>query len=283
MNIVLAHGYLGFSEFCGIEYFNGVKKRIKEDFGSSVRVFVSRVPGAASILERAESLSRQIDEALDKGLLDPGSKVHVIAHSMGGLDARCMISENLGNITPHLSSLTTISTPHLGSPIADLIISKIDGKHLSHFAAIRERLLRAAITALGIPLDGLRDLTTREAVEFNKRTPDREGVRYFHIAGKGRDGMLPTSGPLLLAHLHIKECTGEENDGLVSVSSAARGDREVEIWPADHADEIGHNLDFLHPPWRPAVFDHLSEYRKIIERLFAMENVTLATSPSRSG
>jgi hypothetical protein len=57
----------------------------------------------------------------------------------------------------------------------------------------------------------------------------------------------------------------------VSVSSAARGDREVEIWPADHADEIGHDLDILHLLWQPFGFDHLAEYKKIVERLFVIE------------
>ncbi len=269
MNVILAHGFLGFNVFGPIAYFNGVKEIIEKNFGPSVRVFVPQVPLAAGIEERAARLSEQIQNAFAGGLLDSTRKAHIIAHSMGGLDARCMISKNLGAIAARIATLTTIGTPHRGSQIADLIMSKINGENLTHNDCIREELLRTAIAVLGIPLDGLRDLTTGEAGTFDGKYPDREGVQYFYIAGKGRDGLFPTCGPFLFAHKYIKECTGdaEANDGLVSVSSASRGGQKTEIWPADHADEIGHNIDILHLRMQQVHFDHLKEYCRIVERL----------------
>jgi triacylglycerol lipase len=42
---------------------------------------------------------------------------YLIAHSMGGLDSRFMLSPaNLDHLAAHVASLTTISTPHHGSP-----------------------------------------------------------------------------------------------------------------------------------------------------------------------
>lgn len=44
-------------------------------------------------------------------------KVHIIAHSMGGLDARQMIFRY--QMQDRIASLTTIGTPHLGTSFAD--------------------------------------------------------------------------------------------------------------------------------------------------------------------
>jgi len=55
-------------------------------------------------------------------VLDPAQKTHIIAHSMGGLDSRYLLSPD--NPTPNrmpIRSLTTIGTPHFGSPIADAV------------------------------------------------------------------------------------------------------------------------------------------------------------------
>ncbi len=260
MNVVLAHGFLGFSEVLGVEYFNGVKQKLENYFGPSLKVFVSQVPGAASIDERGKELSNQIRKALDSGRLDSKQKVHIIAHSMGGLDARLMISENIGNIAAQIRSLSTIGTPHRGSPIADLIMSGLHDDHL----------LRQIIETLGIPIIGLNDLTTQRATAFDQEHRDRDGVQYNHIAGKGREVGLPTCALLLVPHSRIKQVTGgdEENDGLVSFSSATRGNVQgAVIWPADHADEIGHNLDGFSPLAQPANFDYLTEYTKIVAAL----------------
>jgi len=259
MNIVLAHGFLGFSKFLGVEYFNGVKERLELVF-PSIRVFVPQVAAAASIKERGEQLGGQIIDAIGKDLLDPKQKVHIIAHSMGGLDARHVISKDIGGIAARIRSLTTIGTPHGGSPIADLLMSPLQG----------EKLLRRIMETLGIPISGLNDLTTDRAKTFDEEYPDRDGVQYRYIAGKGREGGLPACRILLLPHSRIKQVTrdGEENDGMVSVSSAIRGNRDgALVWPADHADEIGHNLDGGSPLAQPVKFDYLEEYVRIVERL----------------
>jgi triacylglycerol lipase len=74
------------------------------------RVYVVRLPPMAGIARRAEAFAEQIQKI-------PGDRVNVIAHSMGGLDARYAISR-LG-LDARVASLTTIGTPHRGTPIAD--------------------------------------------------------------------------------------------------------------------------------------------------------------------
>jgi len=51
-----------------------------------VEVIITSVPASGSIEERAAELGRQIREKAH------GKSVNIIAHSMGGLDARYMIS-----------------------------------------------------------------------------------------------------------------------------------------------------------------------------------------------
>ncbi len=76
-----------------------------------IEVHRPRVPAVGSVVVRAEKLAAAV-RAL------PARKVNLIAHSMGGLDARYAICQ-LG-LADRVASLTTIGTPHLGTPLADL-------------------------------------------------------------------------------------------------------------------------------------------------------------------
>jgi triacylglycerol lipase len=89
------------------------------------------------------------------------------------------------------------------------------------------------------------------------------------VAGIGRGIKvvisLDTCVALRLPYRIIKERTKEDNDGLVSLSSATWGEGP-EIWPADHADEVGHNLD-RGAEAAPTNFDYLAKYEGLVERL----------------
>ena len=49
--------------------------------------------------------------------------LHVIAHSMGGLDARYAI-RNVPQVADRVKTLVTIGTPHRGSPVADAVVAR---------------------------------------------------------------------------------------------------------------------------------------------------------------
>jgi triacylglycerol lipase len=188
---------------------------------------------------------------------------------MGGLDARfCLSPENPENITTaaRVASLSTISTPHRGSPIADILTAYNLLDRLTQSLPALTDSLSEAVRRLDLSTAGLQDLTSRATAEFNEGFPDHPAVRYFSYAGRGRDGPAPTCALLRVAHGLITLKTQQDNDGLVSVDSATWGDGLVEVWPADHADEIGHNLDGG-PLAKPRFFDYLAKYQGIVARI----------------
>lgn len=278
MNIVLAKGIFGFRKFLGdIDYFNGIKEHIESSFGA--KVLVTQVDPDDVIEVRGEQLRRQILLALgDSDLLprtdeesslvntlDPSRKTHIIGYSMGGLDARFTISPgNPNNIGDRITSLTTISAPHRGSAIADFLISRLPGQRGSLSDLFLARVLNNIMSNLDVSLDGLRSLTKGEMAKFNQGFPDNPHVRYFSAAGQGRIGGLRTSLILLPAYEFIKRETGQVNDGIVTISSAAWGEFDTNLWPADHADEIGHDLDRL---GEAGSFDHLAKYSELVEQI----------------
>jgi len=282
MNIVLAHGILGFKRIpiLNLEYFNGVKAHLEDKFNA--RVLVTKVDPVAGIEKHGEQLREQITAALGQTgtepTLDPSKKVHIIAHSMGGLDARYLLSKNENGIADYVSTLTTVGTPHSGSPLADFFYSAFDGESnipiLGTLIGAVENGVREVLDNLDI-IDGLRDLTTSSMSVFNKNYQDNISVKYFCVAGQGRnDSFAKTCMALLPTHAYIKTKTGAEeaNDGLVQISSALREgwERIGEPWPYDHFQEIGHNLDHGLDVLHQESF-HLGKYEEIVGHLQAFE------------
>jgi len=159
---------------------------------------------------------------------------------MGGLDARFMISK-LG-MADRVLSLTTIGTPHHGSPIADI------------FIAGTEPVLSHVLEHLGIDIKGASDLTTGAARRFNNDVADAPGVRYSSIAGRFEPPRLFNEPLGLLGFTHdIIMQTEGPGDGLVSVQSATMTERpdtweSLEVWEANHFREINWATDIVSPP-----------------------------------
>jgi triacylglycerol lipase len=271
MNLVLSHGIFGFATFHGIVYFNGVKDHLTARF-PGLRILTTQVPPDGTIEARGSELGKQILQAMQMGgAFAPDEAVHIIAHSMGGLDARFLLSpDNPSNLADRIISLTTISTPHKGSPIADLLVKLGDPLSIGKEESLLARALRASLTHAGLEVGGLHNLTTDGVGRFNNQFRDNDSTKKFSVAGVGRGTRvfgipLDTCVALRLAYRIIKDETGEDNDGLVSLSSATWG-TGPELWPADHADEIGHDLD-QGLEARPTHFDYLAKYEAIVERL----------------
>ena len=82
---------------------------------------MTRVAATASIADRAATLEELIAAKF------PGRQVNLVGHSMGGLDCRYLVSQiQPKSFTP--ITLTTISTPHRGSPFADYVIDNVIGR-----------------------------------------------------------------------------------------------------------------------------------------------------------
>ncbi|KAJ2613784.1 hypothetical protein H4S08_002027 [Coemansia sp. RSA 1365] len=114
--MVLCHGLYGFDvkgpeklPMLQVHYWRGIREAL-EDIGA--RVMVAKVSGTGGVRERAQQLDTQLASRLE------AEKVNILGHSMGGLDARYLITHvNPKNYS--VASLTTVCTPHRGSPFMD--------------------------------------------------------------------------------------------------------------------------------------------------------------------
>ena len=237
--IVLVHGFFGFDRMVGFEYFRGITTHL-EELGYAVHVV--RLPRLHGVPARAAALVAAIAKL-------ELARVDVIAHSMGGLDARYAIAK----LKLPVRTLVTIGTPHRGTPLADLFVSG--------GLSVPRRVARA----IGFGIDALDWLSTAGAERFNADVRDVAGVRYACVIGKIPDGRVPLA--LKFSHGYIRRAAGV-NDGLVPVRSQHWGEVFAEI-DADHFAQIG---------WRNH-FDALALYRSIVAR-FA-EPVPAVAEPIR--
>jgi triacylglycerol lipase len=249
MNLVFASGVLVPQHIAGHDYFRGVRNVYPE-------ALFPDVPPTASIDVRAKVLAETVRTRF------PTGPIHVVAHSMGGLDTRYALGKNLSGLADsgRVVSLSTISTPHRGSPIADLLVSdKPDGPGLRPFVY---DLLKHALEHLNITISALGELTTGYVRTFNENNPDVGHVRYRSYAGAGVDSLL-----LKPFHLYMQTLgeTPDEraSDGVVSVASARWGDFVEPTFDTDHFGEIGYSFNSTTLASR---FDHLTAIRRIVER-----------------
>ena len=239
----------GFATSPTLNNFRGVPDGLTRD---GHRVFVANLPPYDSAEVRGAALAAEIDRALEE--LD-APKVNVIAHSMGGLDAREAIRLGLGD---RIASLTTISSPHRGSKLGDLALDL--GKDLDQEA------INAFVSMVGANISTVADdshlraafesLAERNADAFNASHPDDPRVAYQSWAGVAglagiidpkdegacehkRFGGKVVSGimhPLLVPMAAILGHTPQ--DTLVTVESAKHGEF-LGCLPGDHLDEVG--------------------------------------------
>jgi pimeloyl-ACP methyl ester carboxylesterase len=232
MNLVFASGFLVPQHVLGLNYFNGLKERLE---GRHATLFPD-VPPLDTSEERARVLADAIAQKFPEGA------VHIIAHSMGGLDSRSLIGRELHGLSApgRIASLTTLSTPHRGSPVADLLTgSKAGGLSRLGFEAVSH-----ALGLLSIPTGALEDLTTAGASRIPDVAKTHTHIRYRSYFAAGRAGLLPTCLILAPTYHFIHSLKDQPNDGIVALDSASYGDfQKPPFFPCDHVDLIGHNLN----------------------------------------
>jgi triacylglycerol lipase len=237
--VILVHGLFGFDRIgvpgARFDYFRGIARHL-ESLGCHAHAV--NLPIASSIPARAEKLVAAIEA-------QKHDRVDLIAHSLGGLDARYALAK-LG-LASRVRSLVTVGTPHRGSPIADLMLrGPLDWP-------------RKLVNAIGIPMDAVEWLSTRAMAKFNDEITDVPGVRYACVVGGIRSPK--TRVPLVIkpAQRYLRRTAGA-NDGIVPMSSQYWGETLAEI-EADHFAQVG---------WRFSMgntFDALGLYAFIVARL----------------
>lgn len=118
----LIPGFLGFGQIGSLAYFSDEKSLGLDDTfrRRGIQVYRLKTLPTASIELRARAVAREIlaQEVVGKA----STRIHLIGHSTGGLDA-CELVSRLpdygGALQGKIASITTIATPHYGTPLAD--------------------------------------------------------------------------------------------------------------------------------------------------------------------
>ncbi|UCE86331.1 MAG: hypothetical protein JSU66_00870 [Deltaproteobacteria bacterium] len=173
--VYLCPGLFGFTEMGGFDYLKHVRVALAERFGARgvpVDLHGVDVHPSASIRRRAARLVECVHATAGEG----DAPIHLLGHSVGGLDARLVASptaqfgEGVGASRPWLPrvrSVTTLNTPHYGSP---------GGAFFATSQGQRVLYAVSAITVAGLTLGTPPLAVTSALVAALGRTRERAGV-----------------------------------------------------------------------------------------------------------
>ena len=251
--IVLIHG---FNAGPTTSFADQIPETLRADGDA---VFTLALPPFQSVEARAKVIAEQLEAIMSK---TGANKVNLVGHSQGGLDARYLVSTmGWGD---RVASVTTLATPHRGSPLADMALAMPAGAD-DYGASVARwvgRHVHESTMAESADLRGnAKSLSVAGAAQFNANNPNVPGVFYQSWAGvssvmgdakpgqQGAEAMDPaqpagTGGnhlnPLMYAAamMMAAKAPGQPNDGVVTVDSAKWGQFNG-VLPADHLDLEG--------------------------------------------
>ncbi|MGD8426761.1 MAG: alpha/beta fold hydrolase [Balneolaceae bacterium] len=228
--VLLCHGYGAIASLVKPSPLYDVALQLRTH---NVLAFAPNIVPYAKIETRARSWVKLIDELTQT---IPGGKVNIIAHSMGGLDIRYALSKL--EIAEHVASLTTISTPHRGTSLAELTLKTPE--------AIRDKLAdfldwmgdRIYPHTKSDSVASATQLTRTYITEvFNPQTPNVPDIPYYsYSSAVGKGTTEPIRVITRYQNKHIYEQEGL-NDGMVSVESAMWGDH-IETSSLSHLEQM---------------------------------------------
>ncbi len=194
--IVLVHGFNAHPGTWGA-FADDVVDRLAEQVGAD-RVFVAALAPDVTTEQRGRDLARFILQTVLPA--SGATKVHIIGHSQGGIDARWVASPQGGHggrAEPFVASVTSVSGHHRGTPVADrFLFGDPEGDDY-------DRLYRAVGELMGLTLNDearrydtdfkamLVEMSPAGASRFNERYPDLPEVVYLSWAGVSHVASLP--------------------------------------------------------------------------------------------
>ena len=224
--IILVHGLMvRHLWFCPA--FGKIPRALREDGHS---VFVANHDGYGSIETNALQLYKYITKVIEK---TDAERVHIIAHSKGGLDIKYMLKTY--GLTEKIASFTTLSTPHKGSVVASHIwklpmwIKKIIGFFINTFYRIMGDKHPNAMKAC----DQLRYSEAEEEMpEYLKGIYCQS---YSSTMKRGRDSLV-----MAIPHKIHRQHENPPNDGMVSHESAKFGNYRTDMLdiPLSHCQMV---------------------------------------------
>lgn len=165
----------GFARLAGLEYMEHVERALTERFqghGRTIEPHVVDVHPSASVRRRASDLAKLLDETCGE---DDGP-IHLLGHSLGGLDVRLAASPSAQLLDRagtdqrwhgRIRSVTTLNTPHFGSPGGAFFATSQGQRILYAVSAITLASLRLGSPPLAI---------TSALVAALPRTRERAGL-----------------------------------------------------------------------------------------------------------
>lgn len=255
--LLMLHG-IGFRD---LRYFNYWGRIPKELVKNGAIVYYGHQEAWGTIEDNALIIKKKLEEILVENHCD---KVNIIAHSKGGLDARYLIS-GLG-MAEHVASLTTVSTPHRGSELLN-ILNRLPDNIYRFIASLFDRSFAKFGDIRPDCYHSSKQLSPGFCREFNEKYPDAPEVYYQSYASVVKhtfgDGLL--SIPNLLMFL----AGASKNDGLVTAKSAVWGNFQKTFVSAGRRGiSHGDMIDLKREDYKG--FDVLEAYVEMVSRLKEM-------------
>lgn len=229
--VVLMHGFGALASIRRGGHLHEEAMYLRE---RGVLAFAPNVAPYNTVKVRSATWKQYLERVLEE---TGAERLNLIAQSMGGLDARYLIS-CLG-MAQHVESLVTISTPHHGTSIATFVLEQ--PQRLRDLAAAVANWMGTK-TLPGSEADfttAVGEFTPEFVCDrFNPSVPDDPSVRYWSYAGLAGKGTGVIMNPFLRFLNGILYEREGFNDGFVSVESAKWG-RYLGTVDADHAEQVG--------------------------------------------
>ncbi len=206
--LIMVHG-IGFRDLRFFNYWGRIPLLLMKH---GATVYYGHQMAWGTIEENAAKIAATIDQALSETGAD---KVNIIAHSKGGLDSRYLIS-TMG-YGDKIASLTTMSTPHLGSPLID-VLNKLPDSVYHFIAGLLDKAF--AVTGDEAPdcYSSSKQLEPAFCTAFNEANRDDERVFYQSYGSVMKSCF--SDSLLSIPYFIMKLVSGPKNDGLVDEESA---------------------------------------------------------------
>jgi len=263
--IMLVPGIFAFDEIATIDMFYKIPDALEDEGGT---VYTAEINSFDSSVMRGEALIAQMEDIIATSTpwwqwwATPITKFNIMGHSQGGLTARYIMA-----VRPDLvASLTTLSSPHTGSPIADLVTSAfppetVQGKLFATFAnAVGDLVnLMSGATASDADIEAmLSEFNAEGAAAFNATYPaglpttecgsgpasvnmDGFNIPLYSWGGdRHLTNAFDISDPLFL--LTGLAFDGEPNDGITGVCANHFGTVLNDSYAWNHLDANNHVL-----------------------------------------
>lgn len=209
--LIMVHG-IGFRD---LKYFNYWGRIPKELVRNGATVYYGHQQAWGTIEDNAEHIRQTIRHVLKENHC---AKVNIIAHSKGGLDSRYLITHL--HMEHQVASLTTVSTPHRGSELINVLNRLPDGIYRL-ISSWFDRTFSKFGDGCPDCYHASKQLAPAYCAHFNEITPDCPEVFYQSYASVMKHAW---SDSLLSVPNLIMDVAGNTgNDGLVTEESAKWG------------------------------------------------------------